>query len=72
MEIKRDLKAFRDLYQEHAEDMVILAYLLLKDSDTANKVVEDVLIKVWEGNDFRNMDTSYLYDEIRQACQGYY
>jgi len=69
---KRDLKAFRSLYLDHAEDIVILAFLLLRDSHKANKVVEDILIKVWEENDFHNIDASALYDQVRQVCQGYY
>jgi hypothetical protein len=57
---------------EHAEDMAILAYLLLNDSGQANTVVENILMRLWEEDSFLNLDTSGLYNQVRQACQGYY
>ncbi len=62
------LAAFTSLYKEHAEDMVILAYLLLQDSQKANTVVEEILHEIWEGNNFDSLDASELYNRVREVC----
>jgi hypothetical protein len=61
------LTAFRSLYLEHAEDMVILAYLLLDDPQLANSVVEAILMDIWEANCFE-IDTAVLYGKVRASC----
>jgi len=44
---QKDQKAFEQLYRKHYRRLLILAYQYLKNEETAEEVVNDVLMKIW-------------------------
>jgi len=44
---QKDQKAFEQLYRTHYRRLLILAYQYLKNEETAEEVVNDVLMKIW-------------------------
>lgn len=68
---KHDRKALLRASEEHAENMVILAYTILRDPEEANVLVRDLLLTLWEQGfpGARSPLHRYLYDRVRQACQ---
>jgi hypothetical protein len=63
------IKAFKNLVLEHAEEMTILALCLTQDRDKATRVVEEVLMEVWDENSFSEMNIGELNRRIRIACE---
>ncbi len=69
---RRNIKAFKALCYDHAEDMTILAYTLLADSKRANEVVDAVLLRLWSEDGFKNATTplhTFLYREVKKECE---
>ncbi len=44
---KKDHKAFEQLYKAHYKRLLVLAYRYVKNEDTAEEVVNDVLMRIW-------------------------
>jgi len=69
---KRDIKALKRLCYDYAENMVIEAYAFLKDVNKANRVVDDLLLRIWREVDFlalREPLHTYLYGQVKRACE---
>jgi len=68
---KHDVEAFKALMVDHSEDMVILAYTLLRDPGRANAAVSEVLRSLWDGNLLEGIDLPlhvFLFSEVQRAC----
>jgi hypothetical protein len=68
---QRNIKAFKALCLDYAEDMTILAYILLEDSKRANKVIDDLLLRLYAEDGFRNATVplhTFLFQEVKKAC----
>jgi hypothetical protein len=68
---RRDIKAFIRLYKDYGEDILILAYSLLQDSDEAARKVDQLFERLWEEADFEKVEPPiyrYLAEEMRKAC----
>lgn len=68
---KKDRKALLHAIEEHAENMVILAFTILNDSEDANIVVRDLLCTLLERG-FPGLCLplhTYFYEQVRQACR---
>ena len=69
---QQNIKAFKTLCCDYAEDMIILAYILLEDSNRANQVVDDLLLRLYAEEGFRNATVPlhrYLFQEVKKACE---
>ncbi len=69
---QRNIKAFKALCYDYAEDMTILAYILLEDSKQANQVVDDLLLRLWSEDGFRNATIplhTFLFQEVKKECE---
>ena len=68
---RRDIKAFKHLYKEYEEDILILAYSLLKDPRAAARTVDQFFEKLWEEANFETVEPpiyKYLVAGILKAC----
>jgi DNA-directed RNA polymerase specialized sigma24 family protein len=69
---QRNIQAFKALCHDYAEDMTILAYILLEDSNQANQVVDDLLLRLWSEDGFRNATIplhKFLFQEVKKECE---
>jgi len=69
---QHNIKAFKILCYDYAEDMTILAYILLEDSDRANQVVNDLLLRLWSEDGFRNAIVplhTFLFQQVKKECE---
>lgn len=63
-EIKLDERAFEAVFKSHFKPLHAYAQALLKDSDTAEEIVQTVFLKLWEKRDAIHINVSlkaYLY-----------
>ncbi len=68
---KRDIKAFKALINEFAEDMEILAFILLEDHVRANDLVANLLVNLWAKDALKEAELPlrlYLFSEVKKAC----
>jgi DNA-directed RNA polymerase specialized sigma24 family protein len=69
---QHNLKAFKALCHDHADEMTILAYSILQDSKRANKAVNDILVRLWSTDGFKNATTplhTFLFQEVKKECE---
>jgi DNA-directed RNA polymerase specialized sigma24 family protein len=69
---QHNIKAFKALCHDYAEDMTILAYILLEDSDRANQVVNDLLLRLWSEEGFRDATSplhTFLFQQVKKECE---
>lgn len=67
----RERKAFYTLYQRYYAALVVYAIKYLKDKESAEDVVQDVLILLWErGGEFDSSDKliHFLYLSVHNKC----
>jgi DNA-directed RNA polymerase specialized sigma24 family protein len=67
---QRDLKAFQTLVRDYAEDMTIFAFFILYDNEKTDKLVNDLLLKLFN-NGFLKAALplhTYLYKELKFEC----
>ena len=65
------MKHFEQLYKQHVEGLVRFAYYYVRDLDTAQDVVQEVFLKVWNKKPaLKNAEheKAYLYKMTRNAC----
>jgi hypothetical protein len=65
------VEAFKTLCYKYSEDMILLAYGMLEDSEQANRIVCDILQRLMS-NGCKNATPPlhrFLYGEIRKACE---
>ena len=70
----RDHEAFKQLFREYFQDIAYYSSKILKDTDVAEDVAQDVFIRLWEKeNYFENYLAlkSYLYLSARNGCLNY-
>ena len=68
---RRDINAFEHLCKEYEEDILILAYSLLKDPLAAARTVDQFFKKLWEEANFETVKPpiyKYLVAEFLKAC----
>lgn len=68
---KRDVTAFRELYQRYYKPLVLSAMHYLDDVQAAEDIVEDVIVAVWERAE--SLDSvlafeGYVYNSVRNKC----
>ena len=70
---KGDNDAFEQLYKLYFPRLYAFSFKIVKESNLANDLVQNVFIKIWESPELLNIDNkeSYLYQMIRNACLNY-
>jgi len=69
-----DRDAFQELFVEFYAPLVSFAIKLVSDKGTAEDIVQEVFIKIWEGMDkiaHVNNISAYLYQAVRYSCYNY-
>jgi RNA polymerase sigma-70 factor (ECF subfamily) len=70
---KEILDMFRTLYKKNAP--VLISYAVkFADSDTAEDIVQDIFLKIWNKRSFiflKDGIQTYLYNAVRHACLDY-
>ena len=70
----RDHEAFKQLFREFFQDIAYYSSKILKDTDIAEDIAQEVFIRLWEKeNHFENYLAlkSYLYLSARNCCLNY-
>lgn len=68
---RHDVEAYRMLYQRFYKPLVLFALRFINEQMTAEDIVEDVIVGIWEkGISFENKTgfQSYLYNSVRNKC----
>jgi len=67
----RDIDTFKAIIQQHSQDMLLVAYLLLKDSYRASGVVDNVFLDlragIFDGELYNPIDR-FLIAKVRERC----
>ncbi|HTR30380.1 MAG TPA: hypothetical protein VMH27_13995 [Puia sp.] len=67
----RDIDAFKAIIQQYSQDMLLVAYLLLKDPYRASAVVDNVFLDLRAGKfdgEMYNPIERFLIAKIRERC----
>ncbi|MDZ4668607.1 MAG: sigma factor [bacterium] len=68
---ERLLATYEDLFHEHYSALVRYAITLLKNSDEAEDMVQQVFVNLWEKNQWQNAHTSIrslLHTTVYNSC----
>lgn len=68
----RDIKAFKRLYKEYSDDLLILAYSLLENATLAINAVDELFERLWMDAKFDYIDPPihrFLSAELRKNCE---
>jgi RNA polymerase sigma-70 factor, ECF subfamily len=66
--------AFEQLFKKHFRELHAYGFSLLKDWDAAEEIVQSLFLKLWEKNEWGNIQTSvkaYLYKSVYHDCLNY-
>ncbi|MCF6407018.1 sigma-70 family RNA polymerase sigma factor [Chitinophaga filiformis] len=66
-----DNVTYENIFQNHAKALWAEAYRLLKDSQDAKDIVQELIIEIWEKRSLSNVQTnvrSYLFQSLRYKC----
>lgn len=66
-----DESAFNELYRKYSSVLCHFAQSFIADSDVAEEIVNDILVKLWLGRkktDFIRNAKVYLYQSIKNGC----
>jgi RNA polymerase sigma-70 factor (ECF subfamily) len=66
-----DNVTYEQIFENHAKALWAEAYRLLKDSQEAKDIVQDLIIEIWEKRSLSNVQTnvrSYLFQSLRYKC----
>lgn len=66
-----DAGVFEQLFRHHYQPLCRFAVSILRDQDEAEEVVQDVMVKLWEGRSHLQINLSlksYLYRMVHNAC----
>lgn len=69
-----DKKALSYLFDNHYEHLYLFAEKFIYDSDKANDIVQEVLVRIWENRHKLEITTSlisYLFAGVRNGCLDY-
>lgn len=66
----KELNEFDYLYRKYFRRLYLFAITIVKDSCTAEDIVQDSFIKVWQGREHIDAKTfkSYLFTSVRNRC----
>ena len=73
-EIKLDERAFETVFKNHFKSLHAYAQALVKDSDSAEEIVQTVFLKLWEKKDTIQINVSlkaYLYKTVYNDSMNY-
>ncbi|MDZ7723214.1 MAG: RNA polymerase sigma-70 factor [candidate division KSB1 bacterium] len=65
------MKNFERLYKQHIQDLVKFSFYYVRDLDTAQDVVQEVFLKVWDKKPTLKSvehEKAYLYKLTKNAC----
>ncbi|HEX9512951.1 MAG TPA: hypothetical protein VF939_20820 [Puia sp.] len=68
----KEVKAFKHLYKEYSEDLLILAFCLLENVSLAISAVDELFERLWMDATFECIDPPihhFLYRELRKNCE---
>ena len=63
--------AFKALFQKYYSSLCHFAYHFLNDRETAEEIVQDMFVRIWEKRSDLNIETSvkhYLFRSVRNQC----
>lgn len=66
-----DVSSFERLFKDYYSMLCNFAYGIVKDSDSAEELVQKLFCNLWEKREELNINTSiksYLYTAVRNAC----
>lgn len=66
-----DIVTYELIFESHAKALWAEAYRLLRDSQDAKDIVQDLIIEIWEKRSLSNVQTnvrSYLFQSLRYKC----
>jgi RNA polymerase sigma-70 factor (family 1) len=69
-----DNVTYETIFEDHAKALWAEAYRLLKDSQDAKDIVQELIIEIWEKRSLSNVQTSvrsYLFQSLRYKCYRY-
>ena len=67
---QHDAEAFKAVVAEYSDDLIIFAFLILRNREKSSELVCHVLFNLFDDG-FPNANVpihSFLYQEVRQAC----
>jgi RNA polymerase sigma-70 factor, ECF subfamily len=70
-----DISAFTNIFTAYYKDLVIFATRFTKDRNSAEEIVQDTFVHLWEEHDTINISTSlksYLLKTINNKCIDWY
>lgn len=71
---KGDEKAFESLFHKYYGLLCAYATRIVIDKDTAEEIVQDFFVKIWEKREQLSVETSvknYLYQSVKNHCVNY-
>ena len=71
---KSDEKAFVILFHHYYGYLCLYATKIINDDSTAEEIVQDLFVKLWEKRDQLNIETSlknYLFRSVKNLCINY-
>jgi RNA polymerase sigma-70 factor (ECF subfamily) len=69
-----DNVTYENIFEDHAKALWAEAYRLLKDSQDAKDIVQELIIEIWEKRSLSKVQTnvrSYLFQSLRYKCYRY-
>ena len=66
-----DVEKFSGLFRKYYEPLYFFAGRFVKDPPTAESIVQDVFVNLWDHRETLNISTSvkaYLYTSVKNAC----
>lgn len=69
-----DFEVFRRLYIDHYQGLCARAFLIVKDQDMAEDIVQDLFAKLWQSKSsyhYIQQPEAYLNQALRNACFDY-
>jgi RNA polymerase sigma-70 factor, ECF subfamily len=71
---KDDEKAFEALFRTYYPNLCLYATHILNDSSTAEEIVQELFVRLWEKRSVTEIETSvknYLYRAVKNHCLNY-
>ncbi|MFT3822371.1 MAG: hypothetical protein QM731_00575 [Chitinophagaceae bacterium] len=68
----KEVGAFEELSKEYSEDLLLLAYTILKNPEDSAKAVECLFTALWEREQFDDVTPPlhhFLYRELKKCCR---
>lgn len=68
----KDPDAFVQLSNDYSEDLLLLAYTIVRNSEQSTLAVEYLFAQLWEGDHFNDVTPPlhhFLYKELKRCCR---